>query len=77
MSGALIGDGAAYIHEADALCDRLGVVCLNVYEGHTYTILRDGAEVLLADLLAKEARPEVERTGSNVTTLKPAPRRAD
>lgn len=77
MTGVLIGDGSAYIHEHDALCERLGVVCLNVYEGHAYAILRDGAEVLLADLLAKEARPEVERTGGNITTLKPAPRRAD
>jgi hypothetical protein len=77
MSGNLIADGMAYVHEADALCERLGIASLSVYDGHAFALLLDGSEVVLADLLAKDARPEVERIGGNVTTIKPASRRTD
>lgn len=78
MSGILIGDGEAYIPNADALCERLGIASLNMYDGHVFAVRRDGSECPLADLLAKESRPEIETSGDGkVATLKPAPRRAD
>jgi hypothetical protein len=75
---ALIPDGAAYVPDADALCEQLGVVSLNVYDGHVYAVKRDGSESLLTELLAKANRPEVETSGDGkVAQFKPAPRRTD
>jgi hypothetical protein len=73
-----VADGEFWFPNAAALCERHGLVCLNVYDGHAYGLLLDGSEVLLSEILAKDGRPKVETSGDGkVATIKPAPRRTD
>lgn len=67
-----LAEGEVWMPDAHALCARHNIAYLNLYDGNLYAGIPGRGEVPLAELLAQEGRPEVER--GTVATFKPAPR---